>query len=66
LHSGDADGVFTLPGEPWAASYVRVVDTEFPGGAPAGHTDLIVPGGSPLPMRARSVVLFQVRRAPVA
>jgi glycogen operon protein len=64
LHSGDRDGVFTLPGRPWAEHYLRVVDTEYVGGTPTGP-DLFVPGGADLPMRARSVVLLQVRRSPL-
>jgi isoamylase len=69
LHSGDQEGVFTLPGEPWAASYERVIDTTtvgglpttgFAGGIPAAVP--FVPGGGPLPMRARSVLLLRVRR----
>jgi glycogen operon protein len=65
LHSGDADTSFALPGQPWAHSYLRVVDTTFIGGAPTGEAEMIVPGGAQLPMRARSVVLLQVRRATV-
>jgi isoamylase len=70
LHSGDEDGMFTLPGEPWASSYERVIDTAEVGGAPLA-TDAngllvaapIVAGGAGLPMRARTVVLLRVRRA---
>jgi len=63
LNSGDEPGAFVLPGPPWAADYVRVVDTEFGGGSPAGRVDVVVPGGSELKLLARSVVLLQVRRA---
>jgi glycogen operon protein len=72
LHSGDSDGVFTLPGQPWAASYERVIDTtqvgglplaRFPGGVPAAVS--MVPGGADLPMQARSVLLLRVRREPL-
>jgi isoamylase len=63
LHSGDADGLFALPGEPWAASYESVVDTRFPGGVPGVTTAPVVPSGTRLPMRARSVVLLRVRRS---
>ena len=44
----------------------RIIDTEFPGGSPAGRVDLLVAGGADLPMRARSVVLLQVRHSPLA
>jgi glycogen operon protein len=59
LHSGDRDGIFTVPGQPWADAYVRVVDTENPGGA---TVNTMIPGGTELPMRARSVLLLQVQR----
>jgi isoamylase len=71
LHSGDKDGIFTLPDKPWAASYEQVIDTSavgglpvarFPGGVPAAVP--IVPGGADLQMRARSVLLLRVRREP--
>jgi glycogen operon protein len=61
LHSGDADGYFTLPDAPWATSYVAVVDTTRVGGLPADDMPPIT-GGMDLPMRARSVLLLQVRR----
>jgi glycogen operon protein len=60
LHSGDRDGVFTLPAAPWASAYVRVVDTDHPGGAPV---NTMIPAGADLPMRSRSVVLLRVQRA---
>jgi isoamylase len=59
LHSGDADGVFRLPGQPWAASYEHVIDTTTAGGLPATR---IAAGGADLPMRARSVLLLRVQR----
>jgi isoamylase len=59
LHAGNDDGVFRLPGEPWATSYEVVIDTTSFGGVPAGG-DLA--SGADLPMRARSVVLLQVVR----
>jgi isoamylase len=59
LHSGDADGVFTVPGAPWAGSYEPMIDTSAVGGVP---DPMAVPGGGGLAMRARSVVLLQVRR----
>jgi glycogen operon protein len=70
LHSGDLDGTFTLPDEPWAAGYERVVDTaetggfpiaKFGGGVPGAVP--LVPGGSDLAVRARSVLLLRVRRS---
>jgi glycogen operon protein len=60
LHSGDADGVFTIPGPPWAGSYKRMIDTSEVGGEPAA--DEVIPGGAHLPMRARSVQLLRVVR----
>ena len=60
LHSGDADGVFTIPGPPWAANYQRMIDTSEVCGEPPAHD--IVPGGAALPMRARSVLLLRVLR----
>ena len=60
LHSGDADGIFTIPGPPWAASYARVIDTSAIGGEPA--PDDVIDGGAHLPMRARSVMLLRALR----
>jgi glycogen operon protein len=60
LHSGPHDGVFTIPGKPWAAAYDMVVDTTQPGGAPA-RSGRIRPGDLPVP--ARSVQLLRVRRS---
>jgi glycogen operon protein len=61
LHSGDDDGIFTVPGPPWAGSYERVIDTSALGGEPGTHGELIA-GGAHLPMRARSVLLLRVLR----
>jgi glycogen operon protein len=61
LHSGDKDGVFTIPGVPWAARYERVIDTTEIGGEPDEAAEDI-PGGAGLPMSARSVVLLRVLR----
>jgi glycogen operon protein len=66
LHSGDEPGTFVLPGAPWATEYVRVVDTEFPGGCPAAGADAVVAGGTELKLLARSVLLLQARRGPSA
>jgi glycogen operon protein len=60
LHSGDEDGVFTLPGRPWAASYEPVIDTTAVSGEPGSAA---VPGGRDLPMRARSVLLLRALRS---
>jgi glycogen operon protein len=60
LHSGDADGFFTLPAAPWATSYDTIVDTTNDGGMP--DTGPRLTGGMDLPMQARSVLLLQVRR----
>ena len=57
LHSGDEPVEFTLPGLPWAAHYEVVVDTGQPAGAPASAGPL--PGGLPLPLPARSVLLLR-------
>jgi glycogen operon protein len=57
LHSGDNDGVFTIPGRPWAAAYEPVIDTTRPGGVPAS-TDAIAAGD--LPVSSRSVLLLRV------
>ncbi|MDT4912991.1 MAG: isoamylase, partial [Pseudonocardiales bacterium] len=61
LHSGDADGLFTLPDAPWASSYEAMVDTTQVGGLPPDSATPLT-GGMDLPMRARSVLLLQVRR----
>jgi glycogen operon protein len=62
LHSGDNDGVFTIPGPPWATGYERVIDTTEVGGEPDAAAEDI-PGGADVPMSARSVVLLRVLRA---
>jgi glycogen operon protein len=59
LHSGDRDGIFTLPDRPWADRYRPVIDTTATGGLPAEGA---VAAGADLPMRARSVLLMQVLR----
>jgi glycogen operon protein len=61
LHSGDGDGVFHLPGAPWAAGYRVVVDTTCRAGAPATADALVAPDAE-LPMTARSVLLLHVAR----
>jgi isoamylase len=61
LHSGDSDGIFTLPGEPWASRYEPVIDTTCVGGEPAAPS-LENPGGTDLPMTGRSLLLLRVRR----
>ncbi|MDT4900475.1 MAG: isoamylase, partial [Pseudonocardiales bacterium] len=61
LHSGDSDGIFTLPGEPWAGRYEPVIDTTCVGGEPAAPAPEI-PGGTDLPMTGRSLLLLRVRR----
>ena len=60
LHAGNLDQAFTLPGDPWAASYEVVVDTSYEDGPPAGLVPF--PAGLDLPVRARSVALLRVRR----
>jgi glycogen operon protein len=60
LHSGDNDGVFRIPGAPWAAAYELVVDTTQPGGVP-NATGPVLAGD--LPVLARSVLLLRVLRA---
>jgi glycogen operon protein len=62
LHSGDQDGIFTLPAAPWADSYECVVDTEQVGGVPLVAAPIA--GGEKLPMRARSVQLLRIVRLP--
>jgi glycogen operon protein len=59
LHSGDQDGIFTVPGQPWASSYEQVIDTTAVGGVAGGPT---VRAGAELPMCARSVLLLRVSR----
>jgi glycogen operon protein len=59
LHSGDEDGIFALPGEPWASTYLPVIDTTAVGGVALGPP---IKSGTDLPMRARSVLLLQVHR----
>jgi glycogen operon protein len=61
LHSGDRDGIFRLPDRPWAYTYEPVVDTCAIGGDPRAARP--IPGGSELPMHARSVLLLRARRA---
>src|SRR5262249_54857934 len=70
LHSGDLDGAFTLPDEPWAAGYERVVDTAALGGFPVAKFGAGIPGavpllaaGSDLALPARSVLLRRVGRS---
>jgi len=60
MHTGDLDCAFTLPGDPWAASYEVVVDTSYEDGPPVGLAPY--PAGLDLPVLARSVVLLRVRR----
>jgi glycogen operon protein len=61
LHSGDEDGLFTVPGAPWAASYDIVVDTQHAGGAPDPAAKPIA-GGAAVAMSGRSALLLQVNR----
>ncbi|HEV7206873.1 MAG TPA: glycogen debranching protein GlgX [Jatrophihabitans sp.] len=61
LHSGDADGTFTLPGEPWAAAYEPVIDTRGVSGEPADAT--LITAGTKMAMSHRSVLLLRVHRA---
>jgi glycogen operon protein len=61
LHSGDEDGLFSVPGAPWGLSYEIAVDTRNAGGAPdAGAKPL--DGGTAVPMSARSALLLKVLR----
>jgi isoamylase len=69
LHSGDADGIFTIPGPPWADRYELVVDTTQVAGRPQTLDALgllvdptPIAGGTDLPMSARSVLLLRVLR----
>jgi len=59
LHAGDVDGVFRLPGEPWAARYHPVIDTTQVGGAAVAGA---LSGGLDLPVHGRSVLLLKVGR----
>jgi isoamylase len=61
LHSGEDDVTFALPGAPWASSYEMVVDTRCVGGAPHPRSHL-APGGSALPVTARSALVLLVNR----
>ena len=65
LHSADEERSFALPGRPWADWYEVVIDTTRIGGQPASPA-VAVPGGSTLPMAARSVQLLHVRRESTA
>ncbi|MDT4939823.1 MAG: isoamylase [Pseudonocardiales bacterium] len=60
LHSGDNDGVFTLPGSPWGDAYELVVDTTQPGGLPASSGPV---AAADLPVSARSFLLLRVVRS---
>jgi len=59
LHTGDNDGVFTLPGQPWGRRYQVIVDTTYPGGAPPKARKL---RAGDLDVAARSVLLLRVLR----
>ncbi|WP_375489130.1 glycogen debranching protein GlgX [uncultured Jatrophihabitans sp.] len=59
LHSGDIDVEVRLPGRPWAAGYLPVIDTAQPAGAPRAA---VLGGGATLPMVARSVQLLEISR----
>ncbi|MFJ3904700.1 glycogen debranching protein GlgX [Streptomyces sp. NPDC090025] len=59
LHTGARPVEFRLPGPPWAESYERVLDTALEDqSAPPGTRH---PGGAPLTVAGRSVVLLRVR-----
>ncbi|GHA74381.1 glycogen operon protein GlgX homolog [Streptomyces termitum] len=58
LHAGPEPLDFPLPGPPWARSYARVLDTALDDQTTAPGTEH--PGGSVLPVGARSVVLLRV------
>jgi len=60
LHAGDLSGTFTVPGMPWANRYEMVIDTTNPGGVPVDTETS--PGGTALPIGARTVMLLRVHR----
>jgi len=62
LHAGSADITFVLPLAPWATSYEVVLDTSDDG--PVVRPPLAP--GERLPLVARSLVLLEAARAPVA
>ena len=62
LHAGSADITFVLPLAPWATSYDIVLDTSDDG--PVVRPPLAP--GARLPLVARSLVLLEAARAPVA
>jgi len=60
LHSGDDAIPFVLPGPPWAASYIPVIDTGCPSGEPSSYAPLAP--GIEHKLAARSVLLLKVVR----
>jgi isoamylase len=61
LHAGDEDGLFAVPGSPWADTYTVVVDTRHVGGEPYARAKPVA-AGSKVPMSGRSALLLQVNR----
>jgi glycogen operon protein len=61
LHAGEQGTRFTLPGPPWAARYLPVIDTSRPGGA--SRSTRGIPAGSATRVGARTVLLLRADRA---
>ncbi|MEV6670351.1 glycogen debranching protein GlgX [Streptomyces sp. NPDC051162] len=57
LHAGPGPVRFTLPGPPWASAYELLVNTALEGQATAPGT--VRPGGTPVAVRPRSVLLLR-------
>ncbi len=60
LHAGADPIALTLPGMPYSTSYVPVLDTDRPTGAPASTSE--IPGGAGILMPGRTVWLLHARR----
>jgi isoamylase len=58
LHAGAEPTKFTLPGDPWARWYHPVVDTALEGD-PGAHDEVVLTGGSEVPMVGRSLLLLR-------
>ncbi|MEU5695213.1 glycogen debranching protein GlgX [Actinosynnema sp. NPDC020468] len=62
LHSGDAELTVTLPGVEYGETYLPVLDTTEPDGAPS--TSEPRAAGSPVVLTARSLLLLRIPRRP--
>ncbi|MDP2014322.1 MAG: glycogen debranching enzyme GlgX, partial [Actinomycetota bacterium] len=57
IHAGEDPHEFTLPGQPYGASYLRILDTDADLSVPALANE---PAGGTLTLAPRSLVLFRV------